>query len=274
MEVHVDDRRPNRLGSALTALGIVVAVATVAGAVMGTILLRGLTTDVSAALNVTGEALGSVRSTVEVADAVLDTTVEGVGTANDGLAEVAASTSDVAEVADDLARLTAAEIPDTIDAVRDALPPLIASAEVLDRTLRALSRLGLAYDPEVPLDESLRRIDRELAPLGAEIRAQSDALRRIGPRTERLGENLGALGENLTVVEERLADAEGLLSDYEQTTNRTRQTIAASADQLAVRSRLGYLLIGLAGLAGLAVGVALATLGRSLVRSAGPGEGA
>jgi methyl-accepting chemotaxis protein len=235
---------------------------------MSAVLLAGFTSDVSDSLEITGEALSGVGTTVEVAADVIDTASRGLAVAGESLTGVADSTESVATVADSLAGLTAAEIPETIESVRGALRPLIGTARALDRTLRALSVLGINYDPQTPLSQALQQIDDELAPLASEVRAQSSSLAEVRPTMEQLGTNLAILAGDLTAIETRLTEADRLLSDYRVLTERAQATIGQTTDQLRVRSTLGYLTIALLAVAGMTLSAGMVVLGRQL--EAGP----
>ncbi len=159
-----------RLATVLITLGWVGAVATIVGVVLGWRLTDSLIKSVEETAALVDTSLETVdESTKLLSDALADVG-PGLESAETVLAGAAETVTGMQAIASDTADVMTTTLPDSVTAVLDALPGLISTAAVLDRTLSALSVVGVDYDPEVPLDEALTELEDK--PRRAPRRAQ------------------------------------------------------------------------------------------------------
>src|SRR5690606_26846779 len=144
-----------KIGAAL------VAVVSLAAAVAGWIALDVVESVFSAAPELE-EAAEPSRDPLEAIDATMGEAGGALGTRSGMADRLSGSAVPAAEVLDEVAELTTSQIPDSLTALRDALPALIDTADVIDDTMRTLSFLGVEYRPQVPLDDAFGEIQAQL----------------------------------------------------------------------------------------------------------------
>lgn len=146
------------------------------------------------ALSQTGDAAGDLGLALDVA-------ADALGEAKLVLADGAGEVAGMSGAAADLVEVVTVQVPAALDSVGRALPALEDSARVLDRTMRALSVVGVDYDAEVPLDQSIDRIRRDLAVIPGTLREQA------GPMVETMS-GLSATASDLLVLADQVAETE------------------------------------------------------------------
>lgn len=153
----------NRLGVAAGALVAVLGPigCVVAAAGLGEAVDLGIGTveEVGAALDSTSDALAAGVAALEQAETVIA----------DGAAQLAG----ISGAGADLVEVVTQQVPEAVESVAAALPALEDSARVLDRTMRALSLVGVDYDAAVPLDRSVAEITTRLSVIPSTLRAQA-----------------------------------------------------------------------------------------------------
>jgi uncharacterized phage infection (PIP) family protein YhgE len=176
------------------------------------------------------------------------------------------------------------DVPDSLDAVQDAVPNLVAVAGAVDNTLETLSRfdfqrtvfgvpigfdLGIDYDPEAPFDESVAQI-------GSSLEEVPDNLRGLQVHLDTANDNLAAISDNLQVLTENLAAIEGsveevgpLLDDYiglvaqiNENITQTRSELDGQMQTLKTGIIILFVWFGLNQLVPLYLGADLITDGR------------
>lgn len=174
------------------------------------------------------EFLASTEMTIEEARRVLD----AVATVSDNLAGSSEQAIDSFEA---LADLTEREIPAALGAVEQAIPALIDTAAVIDTTMSALARLGIPYDPEVPLVDSLVEFQAALAGLPATVQEQGAALREMIPDLRTATDQVALIPGHIQEMESSLGDAQAALSRYRDSLDATTDTVAPSTAFAVIR---------------------------------------
>lgn len=216
------------LGRVVVSVATVGVVLGLAVATVGPWVVARATANALEVVALTGVAVGSAGEgvavaadvTASVAD-VVDGLVDAVGIASEGLVTAGPR---VVEAAD----ILGGEVADAVEAAVDAMPAVISSAEVIDGTLRILSRLGLAsYDPDAPLQTALVGLEAALAPLPDDLRGQADLLRASAVDAAEVGEALVGVGDDLEELATTVRASAALLADYESTVEDTGEAVAA-----------------------------------------------
>lgn len=184
--------------------------------------------------------VGGARDTIQAASVVVD----DVGAATDAAAVSVSSMRAVVEDIERTARsssrtLTAVDelvtqigdqasgdIADSLESTVAAMPGLIRTGTLIDRTLRALTFVGVDYDPDVPLDEALESLRDSLSPLPEEIRDQAELLSAAGEDLREIGRDAGSLAASLLEIRIDLLEAERVVT-----------TAAADIDEVEVSVR-------------------------------------
>lgn len=150
--------------------------------------------DVEVATDAALVGISSVQAVVEDIESTARSSARTLGTTEELLADISdRSVPDVAE---------------TIEGAVQAMPGIIQTGRVIDRTLNALSLVGVDYDPEVPLDQALESLRDSLAPLPQEIRDQGVLLDAAARDLSEIGEDAGSLAASLLEVRIDLLEAE------------------------------------------------------------------
>lgn len=217
------------------------------------------------------------RSTAETLDLLtttLATTVEGATTALETLAlaeegmveaEIAlgAAGSGLTQMSDVLtntAFLLAGDVPETIDSITAAFPGMIDTARVIDRTMNALSFLGIDYQPATPLDRSLAAVASELGPLSEELRAQSVPLAEAANQLRVVGQSVDEVGRSVRSMTEQLTGSRDLVTSYQDAANDANRIVAdisASFDRQFLLARVLLLALGLMAIVMMSVPIVL-----------------
>lgn len=161
----------------------------------------------------------------------------------------------------DIADQAAEDVASSIESAVNAMPGIIQTGRVIDRTLNALSFVGVDYDPDVPLDEALESLQQSLAPLPGEIRDQVELLEEAARDIAVLSENSTSLAANLLEIRIDLLDAEDLVADAAANVEVVSSQFAELADDFdTYRFWLPWLIVA-AALAIAAIGLGLLLIG-------------
>lgn len=213
--------------------------------------LSAATSDALAALtddlNLAGETIAQVQ-------AGLDTTGELLGASAEGMDLVHARLSDTAVALEE-------DIPDSLFAVVQALPEMIDTTSVLEPTLRSLSFLGVEYDPEVPLNTALTRLQQSLSPLPDILRDEGELLGSLASDTAVLSGQVNELAEAIAGVAHDLAGTETLLTEEVQSAEAIRELIEAERARLPLLERRARVVLVILGSAMAITQLALAFTG-------------
>jgi len=246
------------------ASGTVVVAMSLVGLVVGLLLARSLGEDMRSTLSVSQSALVAISDTVEAVDGVADDTAASLEAASRSVDSASATVDNTVSAIEETATFLDEDLPATIEAIQSSMPAAIQTANAIDGTLRALSFFGVDYNPEEPFGESLSQVNQALVTLPAELRGQSESLRLLLPSAEDLSADtaelsaaMDGLSDSLESFTELTVTYETTLAEAEGVIDRTGTSIETSLWMIRI------LVIGM-GIAGLAVGVSLIVVGRSL----------
>lgn len=254
------------IGKVMVVIAVFAVVASIAAAVVAWQVIGQLGDSVDESLAVGADALVTVDLTLDVADDV-------VAAVDDGLGSVVATLDAVADLVDEVVVVSATtaelaiEVGPAIGRVDDALGTLEGVSATVDRVLRQLSNIpfGPAYDPELPLDESIGAIRADLAPLADSLIDAASDLDGFGAGSAVLRAELEVLTDDVGRVRTSLAGSGELIESYRRSAAEALAVSARSRDDLdADVARARVLVIVLA--ATFAAGqVVPAWLGRELM---------
>jgi hypothetical protein len=195
-------------------------------------------------LETTVESTTTAIETLATAEAAMAETETALTSAGAGLAELSG-------VMTEMSFLLGGDVPETLEAIEESFPAMIDTARVIDRTMSALSILGVDYSPEIPLDVSLEAVEDQLGPLAATLRQQAIPLAEAATEIETVGVSVGTVGERVNEITTQLTGSTRLVEQY--------QTAASEAGTLVDDLR-GRLARQLAMARGLMVGMGLILL--------------
>jgi hypothetical protein len=239
-------RRPV-VGRALVAIGTVGVVVTLVATVVGIRLIGSVDRTLTDSVGVAADAIDALGATVELAGETttrLTVTLRRTATTT---RDLSAALSDAEGVLRATADISEDQVAGSVAGVEDALPALVQVSAVIDRTLSALSAIpfGPDYDPEEPLDTSLRTVQAELDGLPEALREQAELIRDASRdlRTARVG--TAAIADDLDGLVSTLERSTALIAQYEATAVQARDLVAAEdlSEQL-VAARILVLILG------------------------------
>lgn len=231
---------------------------------MGLLLTKSLGDDVRSTVSVTQSALEAINQTIEAVDEVAAETAASLESASASVDSASVTVEGAVDAIEQFTDFLDEDLPATIESIQTSMPAAIQTANAIDGALSALSFFGVDYDPEEPFGESLSRVNTALASLPAELRGQSESLRQLIPSAEELVVETGDLSESMGELTESLAGFTTLTESYEATLIEAQVAIDRTDD--SVESSLWLiraLIIGMA-VAGVAIGMSLIVIARSL----------
>lgn len=230
-------RRAGRVMVGVAIVGVVVALV---GAIVGWQLVGQIDSTTRDTLDVSVESLDSLADTIELADGVLTSTTESLDAVVSTLTSVAASFDSATAVLTEFstfAETAGPALQDTTETLRE----LEDVAATVDQALAAVSNLpiGLDYDPEAGLGETIGSLADTLEPLSAQFTSTADEIARLNEDIETLRTDLEALNVTVTEVNEELADTDVLIEEYRINIARARALAVATRDD--VRGDAGWM---------------------------------
>jgi methyl-accepting chemotaxis protein len=187
----LDDRA--RLGRALIIAGSVGGVAALVVGIAGWLLAGRATRTLAETMDPLSGIVANVSETIDASLTMVDQVTVAIDSIESATRSTARTLSSVGQIVDDTAELVEGPIAGGLESAVDTLPALIDTGRVIDRTMRALSLVGVDYDPEVPLDESLGQLEDSLRPLPDQLRDQVELLTEVRGDVDQIALDAGAL---------------------------------------------------------------------------------
>lgn len=263
----IEDSRPARRFSGIFGAGVFLLAASLFGLALGLMVIDSLTRDLTASLEVSRSAVGSVGDTLEIVTQVTDGTSGSIESAATSASSASQTARTAAGALTNLADFLDEDLPENIEAIRSALPGAIAAADAVDTTLSALSLFGVDYSPEEPFGDSLRGIQTAIASLPAEVRMQSQSLRTLVPSAEILATDVGELARSLEEMNEGLEGVDDLTDSYSATVDQATEAIDQTETSLGRTVLLLRLLVILVAVSAAVIALGLISIDRTLNRA-------
>jgi len=255
---------PDRPRTVLIAAGVVALIASLAGLVLGWILVDSVSDDLASSVGLSTSALLAIEETLGVVESVADDLDQGLAAASDSIAAASAAAGTASGRLEEVADFLDGDLKENIEALQGSMPAAIQAAGAIDDTLRALALFGVDYDPEQPFDESLMALDTALGNLPGQLTAQAESVRALVPTSEQFAEDAGALAESFTALSIDLGESEEILADYRRTLEQAQGVVDETGSSLTANTWLLRLLILMAAIAGSALSIGLILLGSRL----------
>lgn len=220
-------------GTILTAIGIVGIILSIAVGILGWRLIGDLGSAAEQSLNLSGEALITIDQTIVVVRETVGTLGDGLDTIEGSLEDASTTLENASDLFDVTADVAATDLPASIASVRQALPPLITSAESITDAIGALSIFGISTGPTQPLAEPIIEIERNLTQLEERLRTQAGSITAIATDFESFSGDAADLATNVARMNSDLSEAEKILLDYETTAANARGAIETTQDDLS-----------------------------------------
>lgn len=238
-----DVEQRNSKARTLQAIGIAgIALSVVAG-VIAWILVNGVFGSVADSLEVTDDALTAADESIEAASAALDSATGSLAAVESASGRLDDALADTASVLNQADVVLAETVPANIDSIRRSFPGMIRAAQVLGDVLEGLSVIGVQFNPEPPIDQSLREIDRRLGELASTLREPDTRLSSVAADFDEIGEDIEVLRGRLGDLVSSLERSENVLSSYEKNTGNASAVVARARENLDGQRTLAGVLV-------------------------------
>ena len=221
-----------RLGRILYIAGLAGAVGALVAGLAGWLLAGRATQTVTDTLEPISGIVVNVSETVDASLVMLENTTAAIESIASATRSTAGTLDSVSQVIADTSQLVGGGVADSLESAVEALPALVDTGRVVDRTMRALSLVGVDYDPEIPLDESLGQLEESLRPLPDQLRDQVELLGEVQTDIQQIVTDAGALSATLLQTRFDLMEAETVLE------SASENAIAAAASVDSIRSEV------------------------------------
>ncbi|MFP4073964.1 MAG: hypothetical protein ACLFVZ_07980 [Actinomycetota bacterium] len=185
-----------KLGRWLLAAGVLGAIASLVVGVVGWILAGRLVATVDDVIGPTSGIVGDLAESIEASEVLFERTTEAIESIETASRSTVRTLTSLGTVLEETAEDAGEGVADSLETAVETLPGLISTGNVIDNTMRALSFVGVDYDPDVPLDESLADLEASLAPLPDQIRDQVALLEDVQTDLEDIADD----GRELSAV--------------------------------------------------------------------------
>lgn len=251
-----------RSRAAITVAGWVGLAASVAALILGWMIVESIVVRLQGPVELSVATIDAIEETLDLVDSVTGELENGLGTAGDSLAAASAAAADSSGNLEDLADFLDGDLVANIEAIQGSMPAAIQAAGAIDDTLRALSLLGVDYDPEQPFDESLRAIDAALQDLPTQLTVQAGAVRALVPTTERFAGDAAALASSISALVDDMERSGEILDGYRETVEEARALVDETGATFTTSVWLFRAFILAAAIAGAALSIGLIAVGR------------
>lgn len=234
--------------------GIAGVVVALAGTILGILFVRSTRDAAVEALATTDRSLATFTDTADVLSGMIDEVYVALGGVQGTLADSAVTITRLGRLTANVGEIVSTDVADSLDSVSQAMPGVISTAAVVDRTMRALRLLGVDYSPDQPLDQALQEIETELAEIPGTLRSQASLFDEVAGGMSGIGSDSLDMAGEVALIRSSLSASGQLLDGYVEVASRASTLVAEVSDRLDSQARWAQLL---AVLLGVAVGAAM-----------------
>lgn len=257
-----------RVGKWLLAAGVLGAIASLVVGVVGWVLAGRLVATVDDVITPTSGIVGDLADSIEASEVLFERTAEAIESIETASRSTVRTLTSVGAVLEETTEVAGEGVADSLEAAVDTMPGLISTGRVIDNTMRALSFVGVDYDPDVPLDESLADLEASLAPLPDQIRDQVALLEDVQTDLENIADDGRELSGVLLETRLDMMAAERVLSSARANATTAAENIEEIEAGVDTFDTLARVVVVAASLALLAASLAPILLGSHLLARA------
>lgn len=259
-----------RVGQALIVAGVCGIAAALLVGIVAWIFAGRATTTLSETLDPFGRIVNDLADSIAASQVLFDRTTEAIESIESSTRSLVRATDSVADVITQTADLAGGDIADSLESAVQSLPALVDTSRVIDRTMRALSFVGVDYNPEVPLDQSLAALQTSLQPIPGQIRDQALLLEGVNTDLARVADDGRELSGVLLETRLDMADAARIISSAARNAEAAAERFEAVQAEVSTYSTMARTAVVAAALALMAAASAPLLLGLYLSNSNDP----
>lgn len=255
----------DKVGKWLLAAGVLGIIASLVVGVVGWVLAGRLVATVDNVIGPTSGIVGDLADSIEASEVLFERTTEAIESIETASRSTVRTLTSVGDVLEETTEVAGEGLADSLETAVDTLPGLISTGRVIDNTMRALSFVGVDYDPDVPLDESLSDLEASLAPLPDQIRDQVALLEEVQTDLEDIAEDGRELSGVLLEARLDMMAAERVLRSASANATAAAENIEEIQAGVDTYDSLARVVVVAASLALLAASLAPTLLGFHLI---------
>ncbi|MBE2223431.1 MAG: hypothetical protein IAF02_17965 [Anaerolineae bacterium] len=217
------------LGAILFVVGIIGVVLAFVGIYFGLGAIDQIGSGLNSGIELALDSLATIQDTVTLTKTAVDEAYNSIQTVEKTAADMSTTIGDTGPLVDQMSVVIAQEIPNSVDAIQASLIPAAEVAKQMDNTLLALSAfsldqsflgfdlqfdLGIDYQPEEPLDESLLAIGSSLDGVADELRNLEPLMATNSSNVSLMSDNVALIAEDIASINTVIADINPLLDQY------------------------------------------------------------
>ncbi|MBK8987749.1 MAG: hypothetical protein IPM39_17055 [Chloroflexi bacterium] len=209
----------------------------IAGSILGRQAIDQIGVGLNNTLTITLDTLVTVKDTFALTKTAVDQAGASIATVETTTAGLSQTIGDTQPLVNQLSVVTSSEIPNSVEAIQVSLNSSAELARQVDNTLRTLSDfqieqsfplplgqsidlnfdLGINYDPQTALDESLVGIADSLDGVSGELRNLEPIFAVNASNLGMMSDNVQLISEDIAAINKVVADINPLLDQYVDT---------------------------------------------------------
>ena len=222
-------------------LGLVLSLAGLVGVWMAKPTVAGYLDSTIVILN---NSIGTSQKVMEITGQALGATVDSVDNLSAMLSTTASTVSDTKPVFDQVNTIMSEKLPSTMQSASDSLKAAQQAAVVLDSAIKSLENFrsvmsavplvgGLveqpaeAYNPEVPLADSLGALATNLESLPATFTDMSTNLSKVDDNLVSVQGNLNTMSDSVGLISQSLSEYEAMVKQSQSSMGNLVAVLAA-----------------------------------------------
>lgn len=256
-----------KTGRVLMVAGVVGLIGSLIAGVVGWFVVARAQETVAASVVPVTRVVGNLSETIEASQVIVERTTETVESIENATRSTVRTLRSVGEVLGETASIAEVEVVDSLESAVDALPGLISTGRIIDRTMRALSFVGVDYDPDLPLDVALAELQSSLAPLPNQVRRQVELLEEVQLNLDEIADDARELTGVLFETRLDMLDTERVLTSAARNAAAAAESVGTVESEIERLGGLGRVMVIAVTLALLAASSTPLLVGLYLSRS-------
>lgn len=186
------------------------------------------------------DSLDTIQDTVTLTKTAVTEAANTIVTVEKTVNDLSTTIGDTGPLVDQMSVVVTQEVPTSVEAIQASLIPTAEVARQIESTLSTLSEfsidrsflgvdlqfdLGIDYEPEEPLDESLLAISDSLDGVAVELRNLEPSLATNSDNVALMSENVALIAKDIASINEVVAEINPLLDQYGATFTQLENAI-------------------------------------------------
>lgn len=186
------------------------------------------------------DSLDTIQDTVALTKTAVTEAGSTIETVEKTIGDLSKTIGDTGPLVDQMSVVVTQEVPNSVEAIQASLIPTAEVARQIESALFALSDfsldrsflgvelqfdLGIDYEPQEPLDESLLAISDSLDGVAGELRQLEPSLTTNSENVALMSENVALIAKDIASINAVVADINPLLDQYGTTFTQLEDAI-------------------------------------------------